>query len=149
MTQQFDNGTADTSDDIVTDSDGIATFTLSPATNGTDSKVFTIHKGMSVSVTEAEDPSINYTTTYDVVADGDEFSMHGTSNSTGFVEASTDLTITFTNTAASLVAPTNVKDDSMTALIVMISSATCFAGAVVQLERKKRERGQDLNTNDE
>ena len=145
----FDNGTADTSDDIVTDSDGIATFTLSPATNGTDSKVFTIHKGMSVSVTEAEDPSINYTTTYDVVADGDEFSMHGTSNSTGFVEANTDLTITFTNTAASLVAPTAVKDDSMTALIVMISSATCFAGAVVQLERKKRERGQDLNTNDE
>ena len=144
-----DNNTPDdTSDDIVTDSEGIATFTLSPATDGTDSKVFKVHSGMAVSVTEAEDATRKYKTRYDV-RKGDTIMMSNQSYSTGFVTADEDTTITFTNTEASLVAPTNVKDDSMTALIVMISSATCFAGAVVQLERKKRERGQDLNRNDE
>ena len=142
-----DNGTADTSDDIITDADGIATFTLAPAANGTASKVFTVHRGMSVSVTEAEDTPGKYTTTY--VVDGDNFHMAGTGNSTGFVEVNKDITVTFTNKEAAIVAPTAVKDDSMTALIVMISAAVCFAGAVVQIERKKRERGQNLNTNDE
>ena len=141
-----DNGTADTSDDIVTDADGVATFTLSPAANGTASKVFTVHRGMSVSVTEAEDTPGKYTTTY--VVDGDNFHMDGTGNSTGFVEVNKDITVTFTNKEAAIVAPTAVKDDSMTALIVMISSATCFAGAVVQIERKKRERGQEQSKND-
>lgn len=141
-----DNGTADTSDDIVTDADGIATFTLAPAANGTDSKVFTVHRGMSVSVTEAEDTPGKYTTTY--VVDGDNFHMDGTGNSTGFVEVNKDITVTFTNKEAAIVAPTAVKNDSMTALIVMISSATCFAGAVVQIERKKRERGQEQSKND-
>ena len=141
-----DNGTADTSDDIVTDADGIATFTLSPASNGAASKVFTVHRGMSVSVTEAEDTPGKYTTTY--VVDGDNFHMDGTGNSTGFVEVNKDITVTFTNKEAAIVAPTAVKDDSMTALIVMISSATCFAGAVVQIERKKRERGQEQSEND-
>lgn len=141
-----DNGTADTSDDIVTDADGVATFTLAPAANGTDSKVFTVHRGMSVSVTEAEDVSGKYTTTY--VVDGDNFHMEGTSNSTGLVEVNKDITVAFTNKESAIVAPTAVKDDSMTALIVMISSATCFAGAVVQIERKKRERGQEQSKND-
>lgn len=142
-----DNGTADTSDDIVTDADGVATFTLAPAANGTASKVFTVHRGMSVSVTEAEDTPGKYTTTY--VVDGDNFHMNGTGNSTGFVEVNKDITVTFTNKEAAIVAPTAVKDDSMTALIIMISSAVCFAGAVVQIERKKRERGQELSKNDE
>ncbi len=142
-----DNGTADTSDDIVTDADGVATFTLDPAANGTAGKVFTVHRGMSVSVTEAEDTPGKYTTTY-VVA-GDNFHMAGTGNSTGFVEVNKDITVTFTNKEAAIVAPTAVKDDSMTALIIMISSAVCFAGAVVQIERKKRERGQELSKNDE
>ena len=143
-----DNGTADTSDDIVTDSDGHATFTLSPASNGTAGIVFTVHKGMSVSVTEDVDPSSGYTTACAV--DGDGFHMDGTGNSTGFVDANKDLTITFTNTqeVLPLVAPTAVKDDSMTALIIMISSAVCFAGAVVHFERKKKG-GQDISTNDE
>ena len=141
-----DNGTADTSDDIVTDADGVATFTLAPAANGTASKVFTVHRGMSVSVTEAEDTPGKYTTTY--VVDGDNFHMDGTGNSTGFVEVNKDITVTFTNKEAAIVAPTAVKDDSMTALIVMISSATCFAGAVVQIERKKRERGQEQSENE-
>ncbi len=140
------NGTDDTSDDIVTDADGVATFTLAPAANGTDSKVFTVHRGMSVSVTEAEDVSGKYTTTY--VVDGDNFHMEGTSNSTGLVEVNKDITVAFTNKESAIVAPTAVKDDSMTALIVMISSATCFAGAVVQIERKKRERGQEQSKND-
>ena len=74
--------------------------------------------------------------------------MAGTGNSTGFVEVNKDITVTFTNKEAAIVAPTAVKDDSMTALIVMISSATCFAGAVVQIERKKRERGQEQSKND-
>ncbi len=139
------NGTDDASDDIVTDSDGIAEFTLTPATNGTDSKVFTVLKGMNVSVTEAEDTTVKYNTSYDVRKDG-TIILSDDSYSTGFVTADNDITITFTNTAAALVAPTAVKDDSMTALIVMISSATCFAGAVVQIERKKRERGQDPET---
>ena len=144
-----DNNTPDdTSDDIVTDSEGIATFTLSPATDGTDSKMFKVHSGMAVSVTEAEDAAGNYTTRYEV-RKGDMIMLSSQSYSTGFVTADDDMTITYTNTEASLVAPTNVKDDSMTALIMMISSATCFAGAVVQIERKKRERGQNLNTNDE
>ncbi|MBR4914813.1 MAG: InlB B-repeat-containing protein [Clostridiales bacterium] len=138
----------DTSDDIVTDSDGIATFTLSPAADGTDSKVFTIHSGMSVSVTEAEDTTRKYTTRYEV-RKGDMIMLSSQSYSTGFVTADDDMTITYTNTEASLVAPTNVKDDSMTVLIAMISSAVCFAGAVVQIERKKRERGQEISTNDE
>lgn len=142
-----DNGTADTSDDIVTDADGVATFTLDPAANGTAGKVFTVHRGMSVSVTEAEDTPGKYTTTY-VVA-GDNFHMAGTGNSTGFVEVNKDITVTFTNKEAAIVAPTAVKDDSMTALIIMISSAVCFASAVVQIERKKRERGQELSKNDE
>ncbi len=142
------NGTDDTSDDIVTDSDGIAEFTLTPATNGTDSKVFTVLKGMNVSVTEAEDTTVKYNTSYDVRKDG-TIILSDDSYSTGFVTADNDITITFTNTAAALVAPTAVKDDSMTALIVMISSATCFAGAVVQIERKKRERGQDPETENE
>lgn len=142
-----DNGTADTSDDIVTDADGVATFTLAPAANGTAGKVFTVHRGMSVSVTEAEDTPGKYTTTY--VVDGDNFHMDGTGNSTGFVEVNKDITVTFTNKEAAIVAPTAVKDDSMTALIIMISSAVCFAGAVVQIERKKRERGQELSKNDE
>ena len=101
---------------------------------------------MSVSVTEAEDTPGKYTTTY--VVDGDDFHMDGTGNSTGFVEVNKDITVTFTNKEAAIVAPTAVKDDSMTALIVMISSATCFAGAVVQIERKKRERGQEQSEND-
>ena len=141
-----DNGTADTSDDIVTDADGVATFTLAPAANGTAGKVFTVHRGMSVSVTEAEDTPGKYTTTYAV--DGDNFHMDGTGNSTGLVEVNKDITVAFTNKESAIVAPTAVKDDSMTALIVMISSSVCFAGAVVQIERKKRERGQEQSKND-
>ena len=133
---------------IVTDADGNAVFTLSPASNGTDSIIFSIPKGMELKVTETEPASDTYTTSYTVV-DVDNNTSAGTGNTTGFITINKKYTITFTNKEAAIIAPTAVKDDSMTALIVMISSATCFAGAVVQIERKKRERGQNLNTNDE
>ena len=145
-----DKGTADTSDDIVTGSDGIATFTLSPADNGTDSIVFTVHKGMSVSVTEEADEESDYEISYVVTNPDETLSISGTGNSTGFVEANENLTITFTNTqeVLPLVAPTAVKDNSMSFMIMLILSSTCFAGAVVQKERK-RKGGQDKSTNDE
>ena len=143
-----DNGTAsDTSDDIVTDSDGIATFTLSPARDGTDSKAFTIHSGMAVNVTEAETTTGHYDTSYEV-RKGDTIMLSDQSYSTGFVTADENMTITFTNIEASLVAPTAVKDNSMSFMIMLILSSTCFAGAVVQKERK-RKGGQDKSTNDE
>ena len=145
-----DKGTADTSDDIVTGSDGIATFTLSPADNGTDSIVFTVHKGMSVSVTEEADEESDYEISYVVTNPDETLSISGTGNSTGFVEANENLAITFTNTqeVLPLVAPTAVKDNSMSFMIMLILSSTCFAGAVVQKERK-RKGGQDKSTNDE
>ena len=143
-----DNGTeGDTSDDIVTDSDGIATFTLSPARDGTDSKAFTIHSGMAVNVTEAETITGHYDTSYEV-RKGDTIMLSDQSYSTGFVTADENMTITFTNIEASLVAPTAVKDNSMSFMIMLILSSTCFAGAVVQKERK-RKGGQDKSTNDE
>jgi hypothetical protein len=70
------------------------------------------------------------------------------SYTTGFVTADENMTITFTNIEASLVAPTAVKDNSMSFMIMLILSSTCFAGAVVQKERK-RKGGQDKSTNDE
>lgn len=133
---------------IVTDADGNAVFTLSPASNGTDSIIFSIPKGMELKVTETEPASDTYTTSYTVV-DVDNNTSAGTGNTTGFITINKKYTITFTNKEAAIIVPTAVKDDSMTALIVMISASVCFAGAVVQIERKKRERGQNLNTNDE
>ena len=135
------------SDSITTDADGNAVFTLSPANDGTDSVVFNIPVGMELKVTETEPVNGGYTTTYQVV-DVDNNSRAGTGYTTGFITVNKQLTITFTNTASAIVAPTAVKDDSMTALIIMISSAVCFAGAVVQIERKKRERGQEQSEND-
>ena len=133
-----DNGTPnDPSDDIVTDSNGVATFTLSPSANGTDDIVFTVHKGMSISIAEVTDASSGYATSY-TVNGGDP--VQG--NATGLIRANEDITITFTNSMASIVAPTDVKDNSMILILLMISSATCFAGAVIRNERKKK-RGAD------
>lgn len=142
------NGTpGDTSDDIVTDSEGVATFTLTVADNGTAAITFTVHKGMAVNVTEGQGTTVKYNTVYSVVC-ADGFSKDGQGNSTGFVTANADTNISFTNTEASVVAPTAVKSESMNLVILMISSSTCLAGAVVHNERKKKG-GQDVSTNDE
>ena len=69
------------------------------------------------------------------------------SNTTGYVTANENITFTFTNTEASIVAPTAVKNEGMSLVVMMISSATCLAGAVVHNERKKKG-GQDVSTND-
>ena len=142
------NGTpGDTSDDIVTDSEGVATFTLTVADNGTAAITFMVHKGMAVNVTEGQGTTVKYNTVYSVVC-ADGFSKDGQGNSTGFVTANADTNISFTNTEASVVAPTAVKSESMNLVILMISSSTCLAGAVVHNERKKKG-GQDVSTNDE
>ena len=81
------------------------------------------------------------------ITDGNGTSTPVRENSTGFVTVRGNTTITFTNKEASIVAPTDVKNDSMNLVIMMISSATCLAGAVVHNERKKKG-GQDVSTND-
>ena len=132
------NGTPDdVSDDIVTDSSGIATFTLTPATNGTADKVFTIHKGMKVNVTEVKNTTVEYEVNY-TITDSNGTSSPVRENSTGFVTVKGNTTITFTNKEASIVAPTDVKDGSMIMMIMMSSSAICFAGAVVHNKRKRK-----------
>ncbi|MBR4948123.1 MAG: InlB B-repeat-containing protein [Clostridiales bacterium] len=145
------NGTPDdTSDDIVTDASGAATFTLTPATNGTASIVLSVHKGMAINVTEAPSATIAYTTGFSVTSTSDPGNVLKSdqdSNTTGYVTANENITITFTNTEASIVAPTAVKSESMSLVVLMISSATCLAGAVVHNERKKKG-GQDVSTND-
>ena len=142
------NGTPDdVSDDIVTDSSGIATFTLTPATNGTADNVFTIYKGMKVNVTEVRNTTVEYEVEY-TITDGNGTSSPVRENSTGFVTVRGNTTITFTNKAASIVAPTDVKDGSMIFMIMMSSSAVCFASAVVHNERK-RKGGQELTENNE
>ncbi|MCR5617888.1 MAG: InlB B-repeat-containing protein [Clostridiales bacterium] len=135
-----DNGTPDdTSDDIITDSNGVAEFTLSPVTDGTDSIVFTVHKGMKINITEDTDAAAHYDTRYEVTSDGDVLAGDN-SNTTGFISANTDITITFTNKEASVVAPTDVKDDSRIRLILMISSTACLAGVMIQGLWKKKRR---------
>lgn len=145
------NGTPDdTSDDIVTDASGAATFTLTPATNGTASIVLSVHKGMAINVTEAPSATIAYTTGFSVTSTSDPGNVLKSdpdSNTTGYVTANENITITFTNTEASIVAPTAVKNEGMSLVVMMISSATCLAGAVVHNERKKKG-GQDVSTND-
>ncbi|MBO7425624.1 MAG: InlB B-repeat-containing protein [Clostridiales bacterium] len=132
-----DNGTPDdTSDDIVTDSNGVATFTLSPETDGTEYIVFTVHKGMSINVTEAEN---RYTTVY-AVTSGSDVLTEGNGKTTDFVAARTNITITFTNTEASIAAPTDVKDNSLILSVLMISSTVCLAGVTMQNEWKKKRR---------
>ena len=100
--------------------------------------------------TEEADEESDYEISYVVTNPDETLSISGTGNSTGFVEANENLTITFTNTqeVLPLVAPTAVKDNSMSFMIMLILSSTCFAGAVVQKERK-RKGGQDKSTNDE
>ena len=136
------NGTPDdTSDDIVTDASGAATFTLTPATNGTASIVLSVHKGMAINVTEAPSATIAYTTGFSVTSTSDPGNVLKSdpdSNTTGYVTANENITITFTNTEASIVAPTAVKNEGMSLVVLMISSATCLAGAVVHNERKKK-----------
>lgn len=148
-----DNSTpADTSDDLVTDSNGTVTFTLSPADDGTDSIVLYMPSGVDLTVTEAQPTTIAYTTSYTVTDPNDptntSTNKSGSGYSTGAIRISGTRIVTFTNTVASLVAPTAVTDNSKTIMFLMASGAVIFAGAVVHLERKKKG-GQYSDINDE
>ena len=148
-----DNSTpADTSDDLVTDSNGTVSFTLSPADDGTDSIVLYMPSGVDLTVTESQPTTIAYTTSYTVTDPNDPTNTNtnksGSGYTTGAIRISGTRIVTFTNTVASLVAPTAVTDSSKTIMFLLASGAVIFAGAVIHLERKKKG-GQYSDINDE
>lgn len=129
------NGTAsDTTDDLITGTDGKAVFSLSPAKNGEDTIVLTVPYGAYLTVTETSTGP--YTTAVQVGTQAQTANL-----TTGQLTITEDITITFTNSEVTI-APTGYEADStpymwifLLGLMILIAMNAPF----LYLRKKRRE----------
>ena len=130
------NGTnADTSDDIVTNTSGKATFTLSPAANGTVQKVLKIPYGSVLTVEEA-DPGYPYQTNVKV---GNDSEISALSASLNAARTKGNVTIVFTNTAV-YVAPTGFHIDLRPFILMLALGVAMVAMSLMYKRRGRKHR---------
>ncbi len=129
------NGTAsDTTDDLITGTDGKAVFSLSPAKNGEDTIVLTVPYGAYLTVTETSTGP--YTTAVQVGTQAQTANL-----TTGQLTITEDITITFTNSEVTI-APTGYEAEStpymwifLLGLMILIAMNAPF----LYLRKKRRE----------
>ena len=128
----------DETDDLITDADGKATFTLSPERNGTDSIVLNVPYGAYLTVTETSTGPFG--TTVQLGEESAESKL-----TTGQLTITEPITITFTNSEVTI-APTGYGDKTVPYIWVFALSMAIVIGIdgpYFYRKRKSREEEEE------
>ncbi len=127
-----DLGTAATTDDIVTNASGSAVFNLTVADGGTSSIVLMVPYGVKLTVTETADS--NYTTTTQVGSAAATEAL-----TTGQLNITEAITITFVNSDVVLIAPTGVDQKKVPYMLILIAGLMLMAAMFILRRRTVME----------
>ena len=137
-----ENGTpSDTTDDLVTNANGEAVFVLYADKTTHGEIVLTIPYGANLTVTETDTGSHPYSTTWELNGNG----VTNSSVTTGQINVTEDLTITFTNDDV-LIAPTGFRSNTKAYDKLLILGFVVLMATVVP--RRKRKEEEEVESDD-
>ena len=116
---------------ITADANGTATFTLSPADNGTKQQKLTVPYGAALTITETEDS--HYQTSVQV---GSTSASEGLTATITADQTVRNLTVTFTNTGV-IIAPTGIRSNKLPFGLIL-TAGTAMAALSLIIRKKRR-----------
>ncbi len=125
--------TLNNTENLITDSNGQASFTLSPAKNGQKEIILTIPYGSTLKVEETEDTNYKTKVTYgSTTNESREYTLEA-------ANTKADATIKFTNTERLMVAPTLYRSDRRPFVFMVIFGTVLAIGIYMNGKRKREE----------
>ena len=133
-----DSGTpSDTTDDVITNANGEATVVMYVMRDSSSSVVLKVPKGANLTITETDTGSNSYATTWELNNNGTQTS----SVTTGQINVTEDLTITFTNGQVTI-APTGIRSNMTAYQWLLVLGFGIFVITALSKRRRKSEEDE-------